>query len=295
MISWAQLLIDAVRAGGSRLPVSIGDGAWGVEVTGRDNGFRVRDIAELVDFLGPHVYRMETDQVRQHLGAAFICELLDFNGQPVVLEEFGLTSDYVSEANAAHYYRQLLHNSLLAGSTGWLAWNNTDYDAIERQAPYVHHPFELHFGLVDRHGRAEGAGARDEGVSPTLLEQAGCRAHSTGPTPTSRSSCRRSSRPQYPFTEPQDATIVFDTARQAYIASREADLPVVLARELDGIPGGRETHHPAVGQAAARDLLDPAARARRGRRDRLRVALRRESTPTSAARGGRTSTRRSGW
>ena len=61
-----------MRAGGGTRPVSTGDGAWGVEVTGLDNGFRVRELAPLVDFLGPHVYRMETDPVRRHLGAAFM-------------------------------------------------------------------------------------------------------------------------------------------------------------------------------------------------------------------------------
>jgi endo-1,4-beta-mannosidase len=234
VMSWAQLLIDAVRAGGSSLPVSIGDGAWGVEITGRDNGFRVRDIVGLVDFLGPHVYRMETDQVRQHLTAALICELLDFGGAPVVLEEFGLTSDYVSETNAAHYYRQLLNNSLLAGSTGWLAWNNTDYDAVENQAPYVHHPFELHFGLVDQHGRPE-AQAVEMRIFAELLERLDV-AHTSRPDADIAIVVSSFLEAQYPFTEPQDATMVFETVRQAYIASREADLPVVLARELDGLP-----------------------------------------------------------
>jgi len=70
--SWAQILTDAIRAGGGTQPTSVGDGAWGVEVTGADNGFRLRDMARMVDFFGPHVYRMETDPVRQNLGAAFI-------------------------------------------------------------------------------------------------------------------------------------------------------------------------------------------------------------------------------
>jgi endo-1,4-beta-mannosidase len=234
VISWAQILIDAVRAGGSQLPVSIGDGAWGVEVTGSDNGFRVRDIVGLVDFLGPHVYRMETDQVRQHLTAGFICELLDFGGQPVVLEEFGLTSDYVSEENAAHYYRQLLHNSLLAGSTGWLAWNNTDYDAIESQAPYVHHPFELHFGLVDQHGRPK-AQAVEMKKFAELLDRLDV-VHTRRPDTDIAIIVSSFLEAQYPFTDPQDATMVFETVRQAYVASREADLGVVLAREMDGLP-----------------------------------------------------------
>jgi endo-1,4-beta-mannosidase len=234
VISWAQILIDAVRAGGSQLPVSIGDGAWGVEVTGNDNGFRIRDIAELVDFLGPHVYRMETDQVRQHLTAGFICELLDFKNLPVVLEEFGLTSDYTSEANAAHYYRQLLHNSLLAGSTGWLAWNNTDYDAIESQAPYVHHPFELHFGLVDQHGRPKAQAVEMKKFAELLMRLDVVHTH----RPDADIAIIVSSflEAQYPFREEQDATVIFETARQAYVASREADLAVVLAREVDGLP-----------------------------------------------------------
>ncbi|NED86249.1 beta-mannosidase, partial [Streptomyces sp. SID11233] len=151
--AWAQLVVDGLRAGGATQPVSLGDGAWGVEVTGRDNGFRIRELAPLVDFMGPHVYRMETDRVRQHLNAAYICELLDFTDKPVIMEEFGVTTDFVSEENAGHYYRQLLHNTLLAGASGWIAWNNTDYDDIHEQPPYSHHAFELHFGITDAAGK----------------------------------------------------------------------------------------------------------------------------------------------
>src|SRR3954449_6558194 len=32
--AWARLMVHAVRAGGATQPVSIGDGAWGIEVTG---------------------------------------------------------------------------------------------------------------------------------------------------------------------------------------------------------------------------------------------------------------------
>ncbi len=95
---------------------------------------------------------MGTDLVRQHLRAALMCELAAVAGKPVVLEEFGLSSDFVSPANAGHYYRQVLHTSLLAGATGWIAWNNTDYDDLLHQDPYRHHPFEMHFGITDRHG-----------------------------------------------------------------------------------------------------------------------------------------------
>jgi endo-1,4-beta-mannosidase len=231
--SWAQILIDAVRAGGGTQPVSVGDGAWGVEVTGNDNGFRVRDIAGLVDFLGPHVYRMETDQVRQFLGAAFVCELLDFRGLPIVMEEFGVTSDYTSDENAAHYYRQLLHHSLLAGSTGWLAWNNTDYDNLFTQAPYSHHPFELHFGLIDKNGKAKPAAHEMKQFAALLseIDFANCKR-----TPADTLIVVPSYIDNlYPFTQVTDATSAVATLRQSYVAAREADLPVKLAREADAL------------------------------------------------------------
>jgi endo-1,4-beta-mannosidase len=261
VISWAQILIDAVRAGGGKQPVSIGEGAWGVEINGTDNGFRVRDIARLVDFLGPHVYRMETDQVRQHLGAAFVCELCDFDEQPVIMEEFGVTSEYTSDENAAHYYRQTLHHTLLAGATGWLAWNNTDYDDLYTQAPYSHHPFELHFGLIDREGRAKPA-AHEMAAFGQLLERidfARCQRPDTRIAMLVPSYLEN----QYPFTQPDDALAIVDNLRQAYVAAREADLPVKLLREANALlwqPG--QVRDIARGSASggtgyARSLSDP--------------------------------------
>jgi hypothetical protein len=136
--AWAQIMRDAVRAAGGRQPFSLGDGAWGIEATGRENGFRLADAARLCDFLGPHVYPVGDDRIRQHYAAAWQCELAGTFGRPVVLEEFGVSSDFASEANAVRYYRHVLHNSLLAGATGWIAWNNTDFD-LPGQDPYRHH------------------------------------------------------------------------------------------------------------------------------------------------------------
>ena len=73
--SWARLIVQAIRSGGATQPISIGDGAWGVEVSGNDNGFSVRALARLVDFLGPHVYISSDDAVRQSMAAAVTCEL----------------------------------------------------------------------------------------------------------------------------------------------------------------------------------------------------------------------------
>ncbi|MGQ4511229.1 cellulase family glycosylhydrolase [Streptomyces sp. DW26H14] len=233
--AWAQAMCHAVRAAGATQPVSLGDGAWGIEVTGRDNGFSLRETAEYVDFVGPHVYRSDTDRVRQHYRAAFECELASVTGQPVVLEEFGLSTDTVSAEAAAVYYRQTLHNSLLGGATGWIAWNNTDYDALWDRSPYDHHPFEMHFGITDSAGAPK----------PPLVELAEF-ARVLKATDFAR--CHRSDADTalvvpaflergYPYSRPADRPLIFTSLHQGYVAARAADLPVALSREADGLPG----------------------------------------------------------
>lgn len=231
--SWAQILVTAIRAAGGTQPLSLGDGAWGLEVNGRDNGFRLRDTAALCDFIGPHCYPMGDDPVRQHYAAAWICELSGTFGRPVVLEEFGVTSDFVSDANAAHYYRQTLHNTLLAGASGWIAWNNTDYDSLIHQDPYRHHPFELHFGLTDAAGRPKPQLAELKEFA-RLLDEVDFPKLSRTPADTALvvSSFLDT---QYPFTDPQDGPYYHETLRQAYVSTRLADLPVAIARESDAI------------------------------------------------------------
>ena len=141
-----------MRSAGGHQPLSLGDGAWGTGGIGRQGGFSLADAARLCDFIGPHVYPVGDDEVRQHYAAAWECELAGTYGKPVVLEEFGVSSDFASGPAAARYYRQVLHNSLLAGATGWIAWCNSDYDDLTGQDPYRHHAFELHFGLTDSAG-----------------------------------------------------------------------------------------------------------------------------------------------
>jgi endo-1,4-beta-mannosidase len=230
--SWAGLLIRALRAGGARQPVSVGDGAWGSEITGQDNGFSVRELAAITDFIGPHVYRMEDDLVRQHYAAAFICELAGAFGRPVVLEEFGCSSAFVSDEHLAHYYRQILHNTLLAGASGWIAWSNTDFDLID-QDPYRHHPFELHFGLTAVDGAPKASLREMRRFARTLrsIDVDNCArtpADAVLVVPEVLEGA-------IPFTVPDDRTHAFEALRQAYVSARAADLPIGLTRERDGI------------------------------------------------------------
>jgi endo-1,4-beta-mannosidase len=230
--AWAQIIRDAVRAAGGHQPFSAGDGAWGVEASGRDNGFRLADMARLCDFLGPHVYPIGDDQIRQHYAAAWHCELAGTFGKPVVLEEFGVSSDFASAAHAARYYRHVLHHSLLAGATGWIAWNNTDYD-LPGQDPYRHHAFEQRFGLTDAAGAPK----------PTLDEM---RAFGATLRMIEADRCARADTDtalivpayldtRYPFTDPADGAHIARTLAQAYVSARLADLAPALARESGGL------------------------------------------------------------
>ena len=232
--SWARLVIAGLRAGGATQPVSLGDGAWGREVSGRDNGFSLLDQAQLCDFVGPHCYPMGDDVARQHYAAAFNCELAGQFGLPVILEEFGLSSDFVSAQNAAHYYRQVLHNSLLAGATGWGAWNNTDFDGLEHQDPYRHHPFELHFGLTDAAGVPKSGLRELREFAKTLAEVDASRLRRTDTGTALLASSFLDV--EYPFTEPADGPAVHENLRQAYISARLADLHPAVLRESAGLP-----------------------------------------------------------
>jgi endo-1,4-beta-mannosidase len=233
IVEWARAIVDAVRATGAPQPISLGDGAWGIETSGADNGYSLRDLETLVDFVGPHVYPMQDDQTRQLLTASFTCELAGSLGQPVVLEEFGVSSDFASDENAADYYRLVLYTSLLAGTRGWIAWNNCDLDDLANEDPYRHHPFEMHFGLTDRHGRPKeqlrtlAAFSRHVGA---LAEEGWERVKGEVAIVVPEHFER-----ELPFTEPSYRQDIRDNLLQSYIAAREADLPVELQRERDGI------------------------------------------------------------
>ena len=234
--SWAQIIRDAVRAAGGHQPFSLGDGAWGTRGVGRENGFWLEDAARLCDFLGPHVYPVGNDEIRQHYAAAWECELAGTYGMPVVLEEFGVSSDFAAPSHAARYYRQVLHNSLLAGATGWIGWCNTDFDSLAGQDPYRHHAFELHFGLTD------GSGA----PKPQLAEM---QAFADVLTAVDIARCERAPADtalvvpayldiRYPFTPPEYAGVVHEVLRQSYVSARLADMPAALTRESNGVGGG---------------------------------------------------------
>jgi endo-1,4-beta-mannosidase len=231
--AWAGLMVQAIRAGGARQPVSLGDGAWGLETTGRDNAYRLRDLIELIDYSGPHAYPSNNDEIRQNMTASYNVELAAM-GKPVVLEEFGVTTDFASEQAAGEYYRLVLHTTALAGATGWIAWNNTDFPLPE-QSPYQHHPYEMHFGITDSAGRPK----------PPLHEMhrfrkladeidlGRCRRSTTDTSIVVSSVLESDST----FIAAGDRVAIHDVVFQSYISARLADLRPALVRETDRVPG----------------------------------------------------------
>ncbi len=230
--SWANILVDALRAASAAQPVGTGDGAWGIETSGHDNGFSLRRLAQRVDFIGPHVYLSSDDPVRQMLAAAFACELSAVAGRPVVLEEFGLSSDMASGESAADYYRVVLHSSLAAGARGWLAWNNCDYDALAAQEPYRHHPFEMHFGITDRGGQPKPQAFEVQRFS-ALVHDLGTEGGWARPAARASIVVPENFEHDEPNWSKYSREDVRPNLFQSYIAAREADLEVGLAWERD--------------------------------------------------------------
>jgi len=109
-------------------------------------------IVGYVDYFGPHVYTQELDAVRQTYSYGFAVKYCSSLGRPAVLEEFGCSTVYVSEENQACLFRLALFGALMNGGSGALGWCFSDFPT-EDIRPYVHHHFELNFGVT----RADGS------------------------------------------------------------------------------------------------------------------------------------------
>ncbi len=251
--TWSELMVSAVRAGGGTQPVSLGDGAWGLEVFGQDNGFPLSWTAPLIDWIGPHSYHMNDDPVRQNLIPAFNSELCAPFDRPVIMEEFGVTSEFAADDNAADYYRQVLHSTLAAGVTGWLGWNNTDFD-LDAQEPYNHRPFELHFGLTTPDGTPKPAlgelGRFAAGVRERGLAQA-----RRAPTRTGLVVSAYFDR-EFPFWGQEEAPAMRDALLEGYISARLANLAPAIVRDEHALPG-----LPLLIVPSAKAITTPGARA----------------------------------
>jgi hypothetical protein len=149
-LAWANRLCVALRKADPGCTVSLGDGAWDV-LNGQPSGLPSTALRDVVDFFGPHFYPKETDAMRHSAFAGFAMRMLQPLERPILLEEFGCSSDQADDEFAAAYYRTVLWSSFAVGDCGSLAWNSHDFTVADRP-PYSHHPYELHFGVIRTDG-----------------------------------------------------------------------------------------------------------------------------------------------
>ena len=108
-------------------------------------------IKDYVDYFGPHVYMQDIDIIRQTYSYGFAVKYCSSLGKPTVLEEFGCSTAYVSEENQACLFSLALFGTLINGGTGALGWCFSDFPT-EDIRPYVHHHYELNFGITRTDG-----------------------------------------------------------------------------------------------------------------------------------------------
>ncbi len=147
VVAWGRAMTAVVRAADGTRPVGTGDGMM--------SGWPTRALADVVDWVGPHVYYGDVDPLRHAFNTDFVLARARAIGRPVVLEEFGGSSTQAGEAEHAAYVRESVLTSLAAGAAGALVWCASDFDrhTLGLETPYSHHAFELGFGML----RADGS------------------------------------------------------------------------------------------------------------------------------------------
>ena len=206
--------------------------------TGRDNGYSLRALAPLVDFVGPHVYPMEDDQIRQHLTRRVRVRARRR------LRPAGRARGVRRQLRLR--LRRARRRLLPAGPAHDAARRRARLDRLEqlrlRRPPRpgpVPAP-RLRAALrPDRPRRtARSRSCASSRRSRELVARARPRRLGAG------RGRRRARRPEHferalPFTDARrTGRTSATTCSSRYVAAREADLPVALVRERDGIPGG---------------------------------------------------------
>jgi len=155
--AWVADMSEIIKENDPKRPVSTGEGARGPETNRHLPNFQTRKFIPYIDFVGLHYYPRPQNPWHQTFTTAYRINISQFWGKPVVIEEFGHSTTMGSEQNQAHYYRNVLYSALINGAQGILNWCFTDFD-LHKERPYIHHPFELRFGIYKTNGELRPAG-----------------------------------------------------------------------------------------------------------------------------------------
>jgi hypothetical protein len=227
--AWTSRMVDACRTAHPGVPVGLGDGLM--------NGFPNEAIAPHVDFAAPHVYHADVDPLRQGHRFDHALALAARAGKPTLLEEFGASSSQAGDREQAALWSEALFAAFTLGARGAIGWCWSDFpvETVGHEAPYVHHAFELGFGIT----RADGV---EKPVCDTVRAW---RAFVDGlpDAPPVRAPAQaaivRSSwlERDYPFSW-QDRGLLERTELSAYVLGSQAGLrlDVLGEAQLDGAP-----------------------------------------------------------
>ena len=267
-------------------PVSIGDGAWGIEVTGRGQRLlRARTWPRSSTSSARTSTAMERDLVRQHHDAAFICELAGTYGRPVVLEEFGLLLRLrlrrerrpLLPAGAAQHPARPGRPAGSAGTTP----TTTSSDQAAVQPP----PVRAALRPDRRRRHAEAAAGGDAALRPYARRPRPGRLRARRGRRGARRAVRTST-PRFPFTAEADRYVRLRHA-PAGVRRRPAR-PTWPSASPGRATASRRTRGctcvPSAKQLTGAGLA-AAGGARRGRRHACTSPTARARTARSAARG----------
>ena len=103
------------------------------------------------DYSGLHIYFYDNDRIRQRFTYGSMLKIFSNDGNnKSFLEEFGFSTNQISEESHGEFIYSTLWSSFINGSIGALIWCSSDFEQIE-DPPYEWRLIELNFGMMNSH------------------------------------------------------------------------------------------------------------------------------------------------
>jgi len=232
---WTMLLREAIRDLDPKRPIGLGLDA---ETFFRETRIDARAAVDTCEFAVSHVtasYRAYAADGPVTSGPAtyldaFLARLAN-RGKPVLLDDVGVLTLDTSPAEEAAAMRTALWSALTNRAAGVLARRLRDM-TTERREPYFLDPFETLVGLADADGELKPSFAEAQRFV-SMAARLDLRALSASPERTAIV------MPRERFNPLPDLAQLFDSRAclSAFIAAKQAHVPVAVAHETDDLSG----------------------------------------------------------